>query len=69
VDRGDRRRRPGNRSVRANSYGEYVLPQRPSGTTQVTASCEGAKAETTIKFGGVVQQAAGWCAPPPGTAA
>src|SRR5262249_42845689 len=46
----------GNSSVRANSYGEYVLPLRPPGTTQITATCEGANAGTSIEFGGVVQQ-------------
>ncbi|MBV8281719.1 MAG: carboxypeptidase regulatory-like domain-containing protein [Candidatus Eremiobacteraeota bacterium] len=44
------------RTVRANSYGEYVLPQRPPGKTEVTARCEGVKTSASINFGGVVQQ-------------
>jgi hypothetical protein len=44
------------RTVRANSYGEYVVPQRPQGTTDITARCEGAKTGASITFGGVAQQ-------------
>lgn len=44
------------RTVRANSYGEYVLPQRPQGATDIVAHCEGTKTSTSISFGGVAQQ-------------
>jgi hypothetical protein len=42
----------GTRSARANSYGEFVLPQLPDGPILITASCEGAKASTGVTLSG-----------------
>src|SRR5580692_8031516 len=38
----------GTRLVRANSHGQYVIPQVPAGSLKLGATCEGAKVGTTV---------------------
>ncbi len=40
------------KTVRANNYGEYVVPALPAGNAKVTAACEGARATTATNVTG-----------------
>jgi hypothetical protein len=42
----------GTRTVRANSYGEYVLPALPQGNAKITATCEGAQVSSVTTLTG-----------------
>ncbi len=44
------------RTVRANSYGEYVIPQLANGPVQTTATCEGAQASNQSTMTGSALQ-------------
>jgi hypothetical protein len=44
----------GTRRARANSYGEFVLPQLPTGPLEITATCEQAKTSAGVAMPGAL---------------